>query len=449
MAIDRAALLMAAVLAAGVFETPIGHTAATASPREADEPLRHCEQVADAGVIKFQGHTLTEIPDIQDSNLRRANVALSWGCFALSATLVDRFARDNPNDHRPLFLQSRYLWVHENVDQAHALAQKALREHPDFTSMKVLLASMAVGVGDVAEATQLLDEIQAAQPTDMWAYIDRLRIEAMTKPSKRTLATLRAILKDPRFPASARHQAAHTARYELPGVSQAVRDEIFEDELAVSSFVPDCLLANQAIELIEDRMDPVAGAKLLEKYMARDGTCHATPLARILLAEAYLLQAAKIAPQPTPQNAQLITWAKNAMANDLTPVALRIVDTPQLNPILPLISDSVDHRQVDELGNTVLCNAVIAFNPDSVRAELAQGADPNAKCGAGSAIVILGLMPIQGDAPARQKILRDLLQKGGKVDRRTYCRRGPDKSCEQAFLPIIDEFQRPPPTVRN
>jgi hypothetical protein len=139
--------------------------------------------------------------------------------------------------------------------------------------------------------------------------MDRLRIEAAVAATTDTAKTLKAVMADPDFPRSARAQAMHIAQYELNGVSPELRQDLFANGMD-SGAGRDCELASMANELIELNGDPAGGAALIEKYLHESGACMATATVRALLAEAYLLEAAKIAPQPTRGNAKLIRQAK-------------------------------------------------------------------------------------------------------------------------------------------
>jgi hypothetical protein len=133
------------------------------------------------------------------------------------------------------------------------------------------------------------------------------------------------------------------------------------------------------------------------------------------------LEAAKIAPQPTAANATLTRQAKEALGGDLMPVARRAAGRPMLAPILPFLKGSMDVRQADENGYTLICQASMAINPAMVKAQLAEGADPNGKCGDNGS-------------------LRSLLERGARVELLDSCADPGNGNCVTIYLPILKEF---------
>jgi hypothetical protein len=408
---------------------------------DAGNPLPPCDAARDYATVTFEGNRLTETPDIENPDLRRMNSAISAHCFEWVESRLEIFTTNHSADFHVFFLRARLAWVLGDRTRAQLLVEAVLRQRPDFTSAKVLRASMAIDDQDYQMAMKLLDDIRKEQPEDLWAYIDRLRLEALLTPSAHLTDTLRAFVRDDRFPPNARQQAAYTARYENSGASQQAQDSIFADQMKVSPVGADCTLANQAMDVIEMRSDPSAGAKLIEKYRVKDGRCTASPLVRTLLAEAYLWQAAKIAPTSVAANSSLIKKARKAMDGDFTPVAQRIALRPFLAALLPLISDAVDPREPDENGRTVLCNAVLAFNPISVQAELDRGADPKSACDGRSPVSHVILVATREKVSERQRVLRLLLERGADVEDLEGCARPENGDCWQVLLPILQEFK--------
>jgi hypothetical protein len=396
--------------------------------------------------FEFQGHALLETPDIDEPDLRLANALLSERCLDQAVRLFTDFATAHPDNYHVFFLKARFQWLMMGASmgrlRAQIIAETTLRGHPDFSSMKVLLASMHIDDQKLGEATKLLDEVQQAHPDDLWLYMDRLRIEASLVPTPATVTTLSAVIADAKFPPSARAQAARTAKYEMNGLSNAQRDAIFEQSMATGAVNNDCALVNQAEDVIELRGDAAAGARLIEKHLRTSGACLATPDVRAVLAEAYLLEAAKIAPKPTPANATLTRQAKEAVNGDLMGVARRAAARPFLAPILPFLKGSMDVRDADENGYTLICQASMAINPAMVKAQLAEGADPNGQCGInGSLVKSLLLRATSGQIPEHQLILRSLLERGARVELLDSCADRANGNCATIYLPILKEFE--------
>ena len=426
-------------MAAAVLMT--GPAAAAPAALTPETTGLRCAAIRPAQKFEFQGHALLETPDIDEPDLRLANALLSGRCLDQAVQLFTDFATAHPDNYHVFFLKARFQWVTMGQQRGQLVAETTLRGHPDFSSMKILLASMYIEDQKFAEATKLLDEVQQAHPDDLWLYMDRLRIEASLAPTPATLTTLSAIIADARFPPIARAQATKTAKYEMNGLSNAQRDAIFEQSMATGAVNNDCALVNQAEEVIELRGEPTAGARLIEKHLRTSGACLATPQVRAILAEAYLLEAAKIAPQPTAANATLTRQAKEALGGDMMPVARRAAARPSLAPILPFLKGSMDVRQPDENGYTLICKASMAVNPAMVKEQLAEGADPNGECGEnGSLVKSLLLRATSGQIPEHQLILRSLLERGARVELLDSCADPGNGNCVTIYLPILKEF---------
>ena len=308
--------------------------------------------------------------------------------------------------------------------------------------MKILLASIYLEDKKFEDAAKLLDEVEKVHPEDLWLYMDRLRIEAAVVPTPDTVKTLSAIIADTHFPPSARGQALNTAKYEIAlNVSDAQSEEMFEQAMSSGSVNNDCALADQARDVIEFRGDSAAGIRLIEKHLRTSGECEGTLLVRTLLAEAYLLEAAKISPAPGPANATLTRQAKEAMGGDLTPIVDRVPMRLFLAPILPFLNEFMDVRSVDGNGDSLICQAIAFNNTAMVKALLARGADPNGRCEHDSLVMSLLLRPTRDKIPEHQLILRSRLERGARVEWLKECASPDNGNCSTAYLPILKEFE--------
>lgn len=250
---------------------------------------------------------------------------------------------------------------------------------------------------------KLLDEVAKVHPEDLWLFMDRLRIEAAVAATAGTVKTLKAVMADTHFPRSARLQAMRTAQYETNNVSTEQRDDMFASGM-------------------------------------NSGAGMATPTVRALLAEGYLLEAVRIAPQPARANAKLVRQAKEALGGDLMPVAQRVPPRPFLAPLIPFLKGSMDVREPDDDGNTLICSAVIYTNPAMVQAQLSESADPNGRCGHESLVGRLLLQAATDKFPERQLILRSLLERGARVELLESCADPGNGNCKDIFYPILKEF---------
>jgi hypothetical protein len=430
------------VCISGIFSWALPASAVGQEDMRLDDEVR-CSSVQSGKPIKFEGRTLIETPDLPPE-LRQVNAFISVNCLKRAQQLQEAFVAAHPEDYTVTFLNARLSWGFGSQPRAKAIGNAVLHQHPDFSSMLVLMASLAVDEKDYERAQKMLDRVDQLQPDDLWAYIDRLRLEADLIPTPATFKRMRAILDNTEFPLIARQTLYGDLRY-MQGTTDADRDELFAAMMAKPDTAKDCVLARQAMEVIEFRHDPQTGARLIEDNVRRSSPCVATPLVRTLLAEAYLLEAAKIAPAPTEQNATLVREAKDAMGGNLTALAHRAALSPGLlDPIAPFL-----HRAVDSQGDgsdeqtTIICEAVEAVNPVMVKEELENGANPNGKCDHAPSLVKHILMTVTTEKVAqRQSILRSLLEHGARVDGLDYCASHGNGDCSQTLLPILREFDQ-------
>jgi len=413
---------------------------AAASPAFSASPDDlHCAGVEPGVKFEFQGHELLETPDIEQPELRLANALLTEQCFDQAVRLVAQFAQAHPDNYQVLFVKARLQWFINGQSLAQVTAEAVLRNHPDFSSMKILLASMKMEDHAWPEAAKLLDEVEKVHPEDLWLFMDRLRIEANVAATADTVKTLKAVMADAHFPRSARAQAMSTSQYETNNVSTEQREDMFVTGMD-SGAGRDCDLVGKAEDLIELGGDPAAGAALIEKYLGKSGACMATPSVRALLAEAYLLEAVKIAPRPARGNAALVRQAKEAVGGDLLPVAQRVPPRPFLTPLLPFLKGSMDVHATDEHGYSLICSAVMFHNAAMVKAQLSEGADPNGRCGHETLVGYLLLQVATDKFPERQLILRSLLERGARVELLKPCSDPKNGNCYTIFYPILKEF---------
>jgi tetratricopeptide (TPR) repeat protein len=252
--------------------------AASAAAETGAPSPAECAQARSGGPILFEGRTLLETPDITESELRRANALLSAHCFEKAIDILEDFSRRNPDDYHVLFLRARLKWIFNNRPFAQTLIEAALRNHPEFSSAKILLASMYIDDHDFPAAARLLDDVERSHPDDLWAYIDRLRIEAAVAPEQSTADTVVAIMHDSQFPPNARAQALHIVQFELSGLTPSQRDRALASVAEDRSVMTECALSQEAQALIELSNDPRAGEQLIQRYVGKSRPCeHADP----------------------------------------------------------------------------------------------------------------------------------------------------------------------------
>jgi hypothetical protein len=409
------------------------------------DDAERCPTIEAGQPIPFEGRTLVETPDLPPE-LRLVNALVTGNCVKRAEQVENEFLAAHPNDFRVSFINARVAWMVGDAPKAKVIGDLILRQHPDFSSMLVLMASLAVFEKDYERAQKMLDRIDALQPNDLWAFVDHLCVEAELIPTRQTFERARALILDSNFPAGARQNVYNAARY-MQGLTDGDRDELFASMMGKKDTAKDCILEKQALEAIEIRHDPEKGARIIEENLRTSGACVATPVVRALLAEAYLLEAAKIAPRPTARNAKLVREAKEAMGGDLTALARRAAARPGLlDPIIPFLKGSVQSRgpESDELGEpSAICMAIASFNPVMVKEELKNGANPNGKCSDFDLTLVRRLlfMAANDHVPERQAILRLLLEHGARVEGLDFCSKRESGDCSQTLAPILQEFE--------
>lgn len=405
-----------------------------------------CARVDADGPIQFEGRNLVETPDITEPELRRANALLTAGCLDEAMRTWQDFGRRNPDNYHILYVRAR--WKGLLGGAAQIMADMALRDHPDFASAKVLLASLDLDNKNYSAAAKLLDDVERSQPDDLWAYIDRLRLEAALAPKPSTEDTLSAIMRDSQFPPSVRAQVLRTVQFELARIIQPRPDPMLSSVVEDGSPMAECALYLKAEILIEVRDDPRSGAELIERYLDNNRPCEDDLSAqiRMLLAEAYLLQASEVAPEPGPANAALVGKAKEALRGNLTPVAVNIASIRKFERLIPFLRGFVDPNALDDYGKTMLCNAVRAYNSPMVAEALREHADPNSHCFRGSTDTVLRTFLLTVTPPGehvteRQEIVRELLSRGASVEGMANSCTPAEGDCATVLLPILKEYE--------
>jgi tetratricopeptide (TPR) repeat protein len=414
---------------------------AAAPPNPAFEP--RCQQVADRGPFRFRGRTLEETPDITAAELRRANALLSSGCRMESVALLEAYRRAHPGDFRTAYLDARLSLTGGDTVGTEQLLAATLRDHPDFQSAQLLLASVYIEQNRIAEARALLESLSLHAPTSLWVFMDGLRLEALESPSAALRDELLEINRSPAFPPSARQAASWIGR-RLPNLSREQYEAFHWAELEYESAMPmACKIQSLAFNLVVVDGRYADAKKLLESPKALAADCAGVEGNRILLAEIYLFEAARISAAPSAANAALVSKAHEVLGGDWSGLSRFIMGRPQFATIAPFIASAMAPADVDAYGHTQICNAVMMASAEAVRAQLELGADPNGRCERRS---LLGFLAHgASDEPTRgawqQNIVRMLRAAGGRVtpEDLEYCRNpenGP--ACRASLLPLLE-----------
>jgi hypothetical protein len=403
-----------------------------------DADVRRCSAVGAATPIAFQGRTLVEIPDVTDAGLRRANLLLSSRCRDDALEMLEAYVAEHGPDAQATYVAARYIWITAGKAQAQVFIEEYIDTFPDFVSAKVLLASLHAAEFRFDEAAAILDDVERDAPSDLWIFLNRLRIAALTEPSLAAVETLLAVLHDSSFPPNARDAAADIVKHS-PNVPLPQFEEAMSGVLEFESALPtDCKVTNYSIYLTEswNRFDDAR--VLLEKYSGHDGPCWRSK-GRMYLAYVYLVDAANRAPVPTLANAELVARASALVDGDFSGLASWLLQRPQEQRLRPFISPKLATNAVDQYRRTLLCSALIGLQAATVKAEIERGADPNEQCSGSHPVNLILLMGLGDRLPEGDAVLRVLLAAGARPSEVIDCTHPHETQCA-GLVPTLREY---------
>jgi tetratricopeptide (TPR) repeat protein len=404
--------------------------------------LARCDKVTVSAPVNFQGRTLKEIPDISEPELRLVNQLLSSGCNRRAQGMFVSFLETHPDNFHVKYHEARREWMADGDEEARRMLEEVLERHPDFNSARVLLASMLLREEDQRErGLQLLDEAERNRPDDLWVFLDRLMIQAQEEPSSEVQQRALEIARNPAFPPNAREFAVDLGT-NLPGLSQADLEQFLYARLDVESFLSmACKYAELAEQLSKqgDRFDEVR--RLLESPAASRGNCLGIERNRVLLAQAYLMQAAAIAPAPAPANAALVVKAWKVLDGDLDKLVAHARGEPQFRVLQPFLLDLEARAAKASAGTPEICRSVAALDHRAILKYLAAGGDPNATCQGGETLVASlvhqASNPRTGDLQITATVL---LEHGARPAGIEACAKIAD--CTWSLMPILENYPR-------
>lgn len=399
-----------------------------------------CSSVVVPPIVTFRGRQYDEIPDVLSPTMRLANVLLSSGCRDEAHALVEALLTERPNDPDGLYVLSRWTWVTQGGGAAEELLQRMITTYPNFASARVLLAGLRIGQHRLDEATAILDEIEPFAQNDIWVYMDRIRIEALTAPSDEVRETLLAVLRTREFPPNVRLTAAdqilHTRDATAEQVEASYRVPL---DLVVGRGL-DCRLSQYALWMMEGEGRYEEARDVLESYLRPNMACSGMVRSPMLLGYAYLVAAADVAPYPVAGNAAYLARADELLEGNYAELASWLEGRPQESKVRSFILPKLPVDAVDRWGATKICRAIQQFNADSVRAELDRGADPDGLCGDRPLEAYIRLMVTRSHVAERQAMLRLLLEYGATVGNISGCASPSEGDCGTVLLPIYQAF---------
>ena len=394
-----------------------------AAPRAqgADEAPASCRRVDPEARVRFLGRDLRDAAGLASADARRLHAWLSRGeCADLAAADIAQRIAGNPDDLEMAYLEARTDALAGRRPVAERRVDALLERAPQLQPAQVLKATLLLDREQRAEARAWIDRAAAAQPEDLRAAFLRLRADALGAPKGDGAGKLAKVMKDPAMPPDLREEAQATLLY-LTALDIDRKEAALREGLAFESQTPRW---NKAIALArllaEEAGKPAEARKVAQGVVDDEGApADAQHEARVLVAETWLLEAARIDATPTARNAQQVANAKAAVDGDMVPVAGRVRRYHDLAALMPFVADVEDPEARGKDGLTPLCRGAQLLEPTKVRRALEAGAAVDGECSGSTA---LAYVVRQGPGFWSQKtdILALLLAAGADPDPKLY-----------------------------
>lgn len=419
-----------------------------------------CRSVKPDQSMRLEGNELRDSPALTDAAQRRVNAQLSRGeCQFAASAAADDLLIGGDESPGAYFLEARADALAGRNSVAERKIDAALERAPDFGPALVLKAHLLLDREQRVQARALLARAAAAQPGDIRGAFELMRVEALDAPKGDGPRRLLKVLRDDKLPPDIRDTALHTLLYitalDIDQKQAAVRESLsFESQTSRAD--KQNLLARL---LAEESGKTEAARSLLEQVLADEAASPQTKhLAEVLTAETWLLDAARLDPQPSPRNAELVAKARAAVRDDMVPVAGRIRAFHDLEALRPFVADVVDANERGGDGLTLICRAAHLLDESKIRRAIEAGADVDSECSGSTALAFV-VRQGPGFFDIKRDILTLLLSAGADPDPRLY----PGSSytaisfcaealpgCADTLLPILKEYasmKAPAPSV--
>ena len=393
--------------------------------------------------VAFDGRKLREIADIADPTLRRINTLLTQRCFDEAQADIEAFVAAHPGDHRVTYAQARGAWMTGSPAEAETLLSETISKYPDFASAYILLAGLKLDHEQYAEVGPLLDKAERLSPSDLWLFVDRLRLAALTSPDRALVETMARVMRDKRFRRDVRVDMFALILDNLQSLADAATiDAAHQTHIAIGYNSPEDSITSYAFWLIEDQQRTADAREWLEPLLKT--RLRHPEVVHKLLAESYLFDAARIDPVQTERNFALIEKARNEMGGSIDSLARDAALNPRFKPLQGFFAVVEDIDKPNELGETGLCTGLqaLALDVPMIKSMLANLADPNQHCsGPNTTPVGVILMFGRSQTAERRELLKELLARGAdpdptvfNMDAITFCKQ--DGRCD-ALLDIL------------
>jgi hypothetical protein len=398
--------------------------ASTTSAQEVDAapvPPASCLSPGIDQPVKFEGRVLRDSPALQSSAARTINARLSRGeCMESARLLLAAQQAERPDDAELLYLEARSDALEGQRGLAERKAAALLESEPGMTPAAVLQAGLLLDREQRDQARAILEAASAAQPDDLRAAFQLLRVHALADPKGRGPSQLFRVLRDDSLPPDLRETAQATLLY-ITALDLGQKEAALREALRFESQTPRWDKSNALGRLLAEESGKTGEARTVLQAVLDDADAPdpARAFARLLIAESWLLDAARLDPAPTPRNAELVARAKAQMGEDAVPLASRIRRFHDLTALRPFVADIRDAEERGSDGLTALCRGAQLMDGAKVRAALAAGAAVDGEC-AGSTALAFVVRSGPGLFSRKQPVVAALLEAGADPDVKLY-----------------------------
>lgn len=409
-----------------------------------------CAQVQEDAATTFFGQKLIDTPSLQSAQARRINAQLSRGeCLASARESLGNLLAQTSDDAELNYLDARSDSLAGEGDVAERKLQALLETQPGMHAARVLQASLLLDREQRVPARAMLVEAAAAQPGDLRAAFQLLRVRALDEPKGKGVGELFQVLRDKSLPPDLRETAQVTLLY-ITALDLGQKEAALRESLGFESQTPRWDKANNLGRLLAEESGKTDEArKHLQSVLAeQSATAEAHALARLLIAETWLLDAAKIDPAPSARNADLVAKATAQVDGNLVPLAGRIRKYHDLSALRPFVAGVKDADERGSDGVTSLCRATQLLDVERVRLALEAGAAVDGDCAGSTALAFL-IRQGPGFYERKRPILQALLEAGAAPNPKLY----PGSSytaltfcaealagCQDALLPMLNTY---------
>lgn len=409
-----------------------------------------CSQLQPDAAVTFFGRKAIDTPSLKSAQARRINAQMGRGeCLEAARASLGGLLAENPEDAELTYLDARSDALEGEGDVAERKLRALLEAQPGMHAARVLQASLLLDREQRVQARAILGEALASQPDDLRAAFQLLRVRALDEPKGKGVGELFQVLRDESLPPDLRETAQVTLLY-ITALDLSQKEAALREALRFESQTPRWDKANNLGRLLAEESGKTQEARTQLQSVLADSSAstEAQSLARLLMAETWLLDAAKIDPAPSARNADLMTKATAQVDGNLVPLAGRIRKYHDLSALRPFVAGVKDADERGTDGLTGLCRATQLLDVERVRGALAAGAAVDGECSGSTALAFV-VRQGPGFYERKRPILQALLEAGAAPNPKLY----PGSSytamtfcaealpgCQDALLPMLNAY---------